>query len=240
MFCPICKTEYRLGFSECADCHVALVEHLPDTGSADGGTPPTDSEGLELLWSGLSSGVADEIRDTLDAAGIFHKDTDKDFGILPAFTQSAMFIWIKPADRAAARALLAESFSQRPDDERNVDGLAIDVKRVNPLSINRPVFNRVPGQSDAADEDEAPESDSPHEPAPNDIVEYFDPEDATTEVWAGESEEMAQVCQDCLNGVGIGCVVADDGGKLRILVIPAAEGRAREVVREITEQTPME
>lgn len=240
MFCPICKTEYRPGFSECADCQAALVENLPDTGPADGGNPPADSDGLELLWSGLSSGLADEIGDTLDAAGIFHKDTDKDFGILPAFTQSAMFIWIKPADRVAARAVLAESFAQRPDDERDVDGLAIDVRRVNPLSINRPVFNRVPGQSDVENEDEAPESDSPPEPTPSDIVEDFDPEDASAEVWAGESEEMAQVCQDCLKGVGIGCVVAEDGGKLRILVLPAAEGRAREVVREITEQTPME
>lgn len=240
MFCPLCKTEYRPGFNECADCHVALAEYLPGSDSADGDNPPTDSGGLELLWSGLSPGLAGEIRDALDAARIFHKDTDKDFGILPAFTQSAMFIWIKPADRAAARAVLAESFAQRPDDERNVDGLAIDVKRVNPLSINRPVFNRVPGQSDMENEDEAPESDSPHEPAPSDIIEDFDPEDATAAVWAGESEEMAQVCQDCLNGVGIGCVVAEDGGKLRILVLPAAEARAREVVREITEQTPME
>ncbi|MBZ5502749.1 MAG: hypothetical protein LAN59_10995 [Acidobacteriia bacterium] len=219
---------------------MALAEYLPGSDSADGDNPPTDSGGLELLWSGLSPGLAGEIRDALDAARIFHKDTDKDFGILPAFTQSAMFIWIKPADRAAARAVLAESFAQRPDDERNVDGLAIDVKRVNPLSINRPVFNRVPGQSDMENEDEAPESDSPHEPAPSDIIEDFDPEDATAAVWAGESEEMAQVCQDCLNGVGIGCVVAEDGGKLRILVLPAAEARAREVVREITEQTPME
>ena len=240
MFCPICKTEYRPGFSECADCHVALVEKLPATGSADGDTPPTDSDGMELLWSGLSSGLADEIRDTLDAAGIFHKDTDKDFGILPAFTQSAMFIWIKPADRDAAHTVLAESFAQRPDDERNVDGLAIDVKRVNPLSINRPVFNRVPGQSDVENEDEAPESETPHEPAPNDIVEDFDPQEATCEVWTGESEEMAQFFKDCLSGVGIGCVVSEDGGKLKLLVLPAAEGRAREVFREITEQTPME
>ncbi|MDO4317065.1 MAG: hypothetical protein Q4C48_02550 [Lachnospiraceae bacterium] len=28
-FCPICKMEYREGVTECADCHVALVEVLP-------------------------------------------------------------------------------------------------------------------------------------------------------------------------------------------------------------------
>lgn len=29
MFCPLCKTEYREGFSTCADCSVPLVSKLP-------------------------------------------------------------------------------------------------------------------------------------------------------------------------------------------------------------------
>lgn len=29
MFCPKCKTEYREGFSQCADCGIDLVETLP-------------------------------------------------------------------------------------------------------------------------------------------------------------------------------------------------------------------
>jgi hypothetical protein len=35
-YCPQCRIEYRLGFSECADCHVALVSTLP--------APPLTSE----------------------------------------------------------------------------------------------------------------------------------------------------------------------------------------------------
>jgi hypothetical protein len=29
MFCPKCKTEYREGFTQCADCNVPLVDELP-------------------------------------------------------------------------------------------------------------------------------------------------------------------------------------------------------------------
>ena len=33
MFCPVCKVEYRPGFSRCADCDVDLVEELPTESS---------------------------------------------------------------------------------------------------------------------------------------------------------------------------------------------------------------
>lgn len=29
MWCPVCRNEYKEGITECADCHVALVEELP-------------------------------------------------------------------------------------------------------------------------------------------------------------------------------------------------------------------
>jgi hypothetical protein len=29
MFCPVCKVEYRSGFTFCSDCHVELVSELP-------------------------------------------------------------------------------------------------------------------------------------------------------------------------------------------------------------------
>ena len=35
MLCPKCGVEYRPGFSECADCHVALVDEIAPPASAD-------------------------------------------------------------------------------------------------------------------------------------------------------------------------------------------------------------
>lgn len=41
MHCPQCLTEYRDGFSECADCHVALAPGLP--------TAPVEGHQVELV-----------------------------------------------------------------------------------------------------------------------------------------------------------------------------------------------
>lgn len=49
MFCPVCKAEYRQGFTRCADCEVELVESAREAGRVE--TPPPDEYGA-LLWRG--------------------------------------------------------------------------------------------------------------------------------------------------------------------------------------------
>ena len=34
MFCPLCKAEFREGFTECSDCHVSLVATKQDANAA--------------------------------------------------------------------------------------------------------------------------------------------------------------------------------------------------------------
>lgn len=46
MFCPNCKAEYRQGFRECSDCHVGLVERLPN---APGRLAKADSTPGDLI-----------------------------------------------------------------------------------------------------------------------------------------------------------------------------------------------
>ena len=56
MFCPVCKSEYRDGFTKCTDCGVNLVKQLADD-SAVAGSSDWPSRGAEatralivLLW----------------------------------------------------------------------------------------------------------------------------------------------------------------------------------------------
>src|SRR5579862_3766907 len=137
MFCPNCNTEYRSGFTQCSDCGVDLVDHLPeDASSGDVGTQ-TDSEGHKLLWKGIGPGPCGQICKALDDAGIFHKDTNKEFGILPTLTQCAEFIWINPPDREAAQTALAEALRKYKDGEQEDSELIQNTATINPLSLNR-------------------------------------------------------------------------------------------------------
>jgi hypothetical protein len=242
MFCPICKTEYRPGFTKCADCGVALVDHLPAGGPPGDEDAPRDSEGRELLWSGLSAKLYEAIRDALDDAGIAHTDVEKEFGVLPTFEQSAQLIWIDPRDRDAARSILREVLDRPEAAEQHEEQLASDAGRMNLFGLRRRGYNVPPRADNApapADDEELAEYDTDSE-LPDDAPENFDPEDATSQVWTGEDMDIAQFLRDSLSGVGIGCVVSEDGGKGRVLVLPADEKRAREIVREVVEGAPPE
>jgi len=65
MFCPQCKSEYREGFTTCADCGVALVEALPDAEAE----PDQDEDWATVLESGDPALLA-MAHSLLDAEGI--------------------------------------------------------------------------------------------------------------------------------------------------------------------------
>lgn len=268
MFCPNCKSEYRQGFTRCADCGVDLVEHLSQDFSEDDGEIPTDSAGRRLLWSGMSSKLLDGICKALDAAKIEHVETTKEFGLLPTTLESALFVWVAVRDYPTARSILDSMFANPEardlvaDDER-AQGRGLlywrsrtiaDPAKPPRATSGLPSFfigdssydkyGPLEASDDAAAESPLPISDSEDEddsePVPDDLVEDFDPGDATTEVWAGEDSVMAENLSNCLRNVGVGCALTDDGGKFRILVLPGSEKRAREIVREVVEGQPPE
>ncbi len=59
MFCPLCQAEYRDGFIECCDCHVALVASSAEAHSA-----------ATRLWKGISQRKLDKVLAALDAEKI--------------------------------------------------------------------------------------------------------------------------------------------------------------------------
>lgn len=237
MFCPICKSEAGAWSNRCPKCGTTLLSYIPASGSA-AGKVLTDSEGRELLWSGLSLKIHAAICRGLADAGIEYKVSEKSFGLLPATDQTASFIWVSRADRPRALSVMdnlpANSKPDEPSDEATRDAAILNPWRLNRTILGRALEYETPFDAEYSLLD----SGSTDGPTPDDIVEDFDAERATCKVWVGEDARMAQYFDDCLRGIGIGCVVSPDGTKLRVLVMPAAEKRAREVIREIVEASP--
>ncbi len=65
----------------------------------------------------------------------------------------------------------------------------------------------------------------------------WDPNEATSEVWSGEDESMAEYLASALRENGFPSRIPDEPGhRARLCVRPADSRRAREIVREITER----
>ena len=93
MFCPQCRTEYREGFSECADCRVALVAVLPPLAAK--AAPPQFVNVFETTDT-FALGLATA---SLDEAEIGYK-------VDALRTRRAYCIQVAPEDEADARDLV--------------------------------------------------------------------------------------------------------------------------------------
>src|SRR5437588_254892 len=120
MYCPLCRAEYRVGFTECSDCRVPLVAELPtETEPSPEFEPPRRQPGdaadvapefVEVLQCDDSLAVA-LARGTLDDAGILYLLNNK---IPLSVTGDRASLWLAMpcsikvghADEKRARALL--------------------------------------------------------------------------------------------------------------------------------------
>ena len=72
MFCPLCKAEYRPGFTRCADCDVPLVHEL----SRDQPGPPETATGpgkdLVPIYSTFNAAEVALVKSLLEGEGIAH------------------------------------------------------------------------------------------------------------------------------------------------------------------------
>jgi len=239
MHCPVCKFEYHASIHECSRCRVPLVESLSTDGPR---AASAASAGMEILWTGTDPEFAGSLSEALDRAELEHSDDSVALGFLPALPGEVFKISVRTADREAAERALqdvldgktAESPTRFPEVVRNA---AIQ----NPYRALNWRVSQPPNRRDAPFESAGLfESESATSPTPDDIVEDFDPQQATHKVWSGDDKQMAETVRICLSEVGIGCVVNESSGNFGVCVEPAAEARAKEIVREIVEQTPPE
>jgi len=212
MFCPVCKSEYRDGFTKCSDCDVELVDHLPEAQPER-----QDVDATELLWSGDEEGTGELIAEALDDANIYYRDEKVIFGRYHEFGRPVFKLWINRRDHDRANLALEEIIRQIEQANQKMPG---------------------PGQYDIAESATAAESDE--ERAQDYVPSKFRPEGATAIVWSGSEPDMKEIVPMYFRENGIGCAVDETGGKITIRVEPTAVSRAKEIIREIIEQTPPE
>jgi hypothetical protein len=78
MFCPICKAEYRQGFTRCADCEAELVHELPSAAivapsSDDSDFADSDEDPFCSFWKGDDQRIHAELCELLSDEGIPYK-----------------------------------------------------------------------------------------------------------------------------------------------------------------------
>jgi hypothetical protein len=99
MFCPLCKSEFRDGFTECSDCHIPLVATKEEAES----TP------VERLWAGASSEVATPILSALDDAGIPSMSKEVILKKPMSWLSVIFFQFMQPAPRFETRIWVLRS-----------------------------------------------------------------------------------------------------------------------------------
>ncbi len=118
MFCPLCKYEYRDGFTQCSDCYSALARTKEEA----------DSEKVACAWKGGDKSKLERVLKALHGAEIPLRFREKiRYG--PAFR-----IWI----------FSFPSFSKRGSDyEYEVTVLANDLQKARKAMAGRPVSTEI-------------------------------------------------------------------------------------------------
>lgn len=217
MFCPQCKAEYRPGFKHCVDCDVDLVDALP---IASPNSPENEgwADDLRTIWVGTNQEVCVSLCRSLRAAGIAYK-VSQDFKVLGEGTavKFRYGLGVAAENEKRARELLELPETLVEEDD----------------------------ESDEPDEEQAlfelPEG--PYVPQdPHKRDSYLDPwypEDATIEVWTQPASDTSSGIELSLkeNRIRSRIDLQEDGSK-KYFVFPEDEADAREIVRELEEDSP--
>lgn len=232
MFCPLCKAEYRPGFTRCADCDVDLVRELPKTAielraESEPGDPNEDP--FCSFWKGEDARVHAELCSVLDEADIPHNTVfrrDHLFNLknYPAYEVGVPFSLFERAENAVKEAYGTE-----------------DVEDVGSAEWKGPLSERQPQTVRKLPETltPPPEDDIPGPPNAGEETNWF-PEDAIVKVWSSDKQEPRDFLVAALHENGIRCRLDKLDQREALFVLPQDEARAREIVREVVEGQPPE
>ncbi|HEV2615742.1 MAG TPA: hypothetical protein VGU63_03925 [Candidatus Acidoferrales bacterium] len=227
MFCPICKYEFRRGFTHCNDCDVDLVDALPSE-EVDHRlrTPSDEMDSPTLLWKGANGVTFSAITAALDNAKLPYNREDLDARLLFSSELAELEIWVPASHLTDAQNVLDEVLNSTANA---------------PLPAERPdASNEIPAYDDEGADD-----------IRHEIPKELYPEDATAKVWSSNGANnaasnttnndaiMAEVLKSCLAEIGVACYVdRPDSGDIAVRVLPEDEDRAKEIVRQVTDAAP--
>jgi len=213
MFCPVCKAEYRQGFSRCADCDVELAYELPAAAIVPIESVARDDAEEDpfcSFWKGDDPRVHAELCELLSEQGIPYKTVRRQDHLFNWKTKSAFEIGVP--------------FSQFDKSEAAIKDAYGDENEPAPEEVAVPL--------------ELPESIKPSESRAAWDPEHWYEDDATVEIWEGDQPEMGELLAASLSENQIHSRVANLAGVQRLFVLPGDETRAREIVREVVDGVP--
>lgn len=222
MFCPICKYEFRRGFTKCNECGVDLVDSLPpEDDTPEAGIAPAQMVSPTLLWRGSGNSTFNDVRMALESAGIPYNREELDARMLYTDSYNPLEIWVPAAKLPEAEKLRDEIVSKNPPSESGMGSSPAD-----------PSFSAELPTEDGEGADDIRNEN---------VARELYPEDATSEIWSGADATTAEVLKSCLAEIGIACYVdRPESGNLAVRVLPEDEKRASSIVRQVVEGVPPE
>jgi hypothetical protein len=231
MICPKCGAEYRPGYTACADCDVDLVAAPPEGGKAlaafladeaarsrsEVGDPNEDP--FCSFWKGNDARVCAELCTVLDEAGIPHKTIHRQDHLFNLNNQSPYELCVPASLYEKAELAIKEAFGT--DETTGEDAVAL-----------LPAPDRNPADFEKGLRDAIADA--------NEWLGPRYPEDATVEVWAGENVDTKEMIEISLRENDVLNRSEEEEGQHKVLVLPEDEARAKEIVREVVEGTPMD
>ena len=104
MFCPKCRSEYRKGFSECADCHVPLIRKLDPLPAEP---KPGDFVEYKELLSTYNLADISFIESILDSEKIIYFMQNEEFNTL-TFSPQPVRVMVNTDQLEMAKKLLKD------------------------------------------------------------------------------------------------------------------------------------